>query len=98
MPATSASKPALLEIFNDANATTVLEPLAPPKATDPKQQYDMNTIPLNDENAPPSSVPIRERQVSRRALREDRGNKTRKIKAREVKNETQTSTYKREQV
>ena len=48
---------------------------------------------LNDENAPPSKEELEKAALARRLRREERANRTRKIKVMEVKGATQTSKY-----
>jgi hypothetical protein len=51
---------------------------------------------LNDENTPPSQLEVEKARATKKARREERSNRTRKIKVMEVKeirNETQTSKY-----
>ena len=49
---------------------------------------------VNDENAPPSKEELEKAALARRLRREERANRTRKIKVMEVKGTTQTSMYK----
>ena len=49
---------------------------------------------VNDENAPPSQEELEKAALARKLRREERANRTRKIKVMEVKGTTQTSMYK----
>lgn len=84
---------AVLADFAGGYATTVLELPAQSDVKALSSPRKSQLLSLNDENLPPSNMHLHDRQASRRTLREDRGNKTRKIKVREVRNETQTSQY-----
>jgi checkpoint serine/threonine-protein kinase len=78
-------------------------PLAPKEK--PQQPPKPKTVPLkgsvdddidNDENAPPSQADVEKARAAKKARREERANRTRKIKVMEVKEirgETQTSTW-----
>ena len=70
-----------MQIFADDNEE-VAPKVVPNKA---------KTIPLNDENAHSSAPGDREAEIARKIRREERANKTRKIKVREVKRDDQTS-------
>ena len=48
---------------------------------------------MNDENAPPSKEELEKAALARKLRREERANRTRKIKVMEVKGATQTSMY-----
>jgi checkpoint serine/threonine-protein kinase len=82
-PPTISRKPKVqkMQIFADENEE-VAPKVAPSKA---------KSIPLNDENAQSSGPVDREAEIARRLRREERANKTRKIKVREVKRDDQTS-------
>lgn len=80
-------------LSDSADATTVLISIAPVDSQDCSTSQQVEGLALQDENAPNSSVASRNIEVARRALRNDRANRTRKIKVKEVKNETQTSKY-----
>ena len=103
-PLTTSQEPKVqkMQIFTDENVlpTTFKKPKAQkmqifadenegvaPKAVPTKAK----TIPLNDENAHSSAPVDREAEIARRLRREERANKTRKIKVREVKRDDQTS-------
>ena len=76
-------------------------PLAPRQ--EPEQAAKPKTVPLkgsvdddmgNDENAPPSQVDVEKARAAKKARREERANRTRKIKVmetKEIRGETQTS-------
>jgi checkpoint serine/threonine-protein kinase len=76
-------------------------PLAPRQ--EPEQAAEPKTVPLkgsvdddmgNDENAPPSQVDVEKARAAKKARREERANRTRKIKVmetKEIRGETQTS-------
>ncbi|KNG50610.1 checkpoint protein kinase [Stemphylium lycopersici] len=75
-------------------------PLAPRQ--EPEQPAKPKTVPLkgsvdddmgNDENAPPSQVDVEKARAAKKARREERANRTRKIKVmetKEIRGETQT--------
>jgi checkpoint serine/threonine-protein kinase len=78
-------------------------PLAPKQ--EPRQPPKPKTVPLkgsvdddvgNDENTPPSQADVEKAKAAKKARREERANRTRKIKVmdvHEVRGETQTSKW-----
>lgn len=88
-------------------ALAAAEPKAKPVPLAPKQEPEQpakpQTVPLkgsidddvdNDENAPPSQADVDKAKAAKKARREERANRTRKIKVmetKEIRGETQTS-------
>lgn len=103
-PPTTSKKPKAqkMQIFDDENAppTTSQEPKVQKMQIFADENVDVapkvipskaKTIRLNDENGHSSAPVDREAEIARRIRREERANKTRKIKVREVKRDDQTS-------
>lgn len=74
-----------------SDTTAILVPLARADDGEKIAIHLQESLVLSDENAPITSTRRNEAEVARRIRREEKANRTRKIKVREVKAETQTS-------
>lgn len=97
------SKPSKMNIFSDADVNIVASSL-PAKAqklrvfTDENEnenivkatQSKVKTVPLKDENGDSAGLD-RQAEIAKRMRKEERANRTRKIKVREVRRDDQTS-------
>ena len=104
-PTTSRkSKAQKMQIFDDENAPPITsqEPKVQKMQIFADENEDVapkvipskaKTIRLNDENGQSSAPVDEEAEIARRIRREERANKTRKIKVREVKRDDQTSEW-----
>jgi len=78
--ATTVSKKQKMQIFSD-------DMPPPPVAA----QTKVKTVPLRDENGISTAQTDRDAELARRLRKEERANRTRKVKVREVKRDDQTS-------
>lgn len=100
-PSAKAEEPQIDITESEATCHLTLPKQEPPKTESPKTKKTAPLIDLSDENQPPHSqpvtVPLRDenapRPAGKKPRREDKDNRTRKIKVMqvEVKAETQTS-------
>jgi len=98
-----------LQIFGDENAEdpcTRVPPTTSKKqkmhifaddhmAMPPPPKPKAKTVPLRDENDVSTAQTDREAELARRLRKEERANRTRKVKVREVKRDDQTSKFAR---
>jgi len=81
--APTASKKQKMQIFADENMDMPPLPIA--------SQIKVKAVPLRDENDAPTTQTNRDAELARRLRKEERANRTRKVKVREVKRDDQTS-------
>lgn len=84
--ASAPAKAKKMHIFTDENENENLAQTAHARSTQPK----VKTVPLKDENGDGAAVD-QEAEIARRMRKEERANRTRKIKVREVRRDDQTS-------